>query len=153
MGWSVMAKVRLYRNPGSGEKKYKITAVESLSIEKKTDATRLALPEMSESEQDIVRMFGVEMDISLTFKIVDDGTDKSETTNDTPVVTVWEQMDYLLENFLTKETDDVFKIEIFDRDGSSAWSREGVITSLTINLRKGETAFECSLKFAVGNVI
>jgi len=148
------AQVRLYRNPGEAdEKKYKITAIESLTIEKKTDATRLNLPELTEEEQDIVKLFGVEMDINLTFKVVDDNTDKSEGTNDTEVKTVWEQMDYLLDNFVTKEMDDVFKIEIFNGDSGLPWSREGVITSIVFVLRKGEVAFDCNLRFMVGAVI
>ena len=145
-----MAQVRLY-NLTTG-KKYKITALESFVIEKKTDATRLNLPELSEEEQDIVKMFGVQMDVDVVFKIVDDGTDKSEGTAASAIVTVWDQIDYLLDNFLTPSMDDNYKIEIFD-GATTIWSKEGIVISIVINLRKAETAFDCNLRFLVGSVI
>ncbi len=82
-------------------REYEVSMLESVDISSQKDAMSIAPPGLSARENILLGVSGMQADISVGFKVHDDGTDKSNGTapagvysNDT-VVTVEEQIRYL----------------------------------------------------------
>jgi len=91
-----LEKLTLTLNPGeSGERQYQIYPVQNVDINSRKDAFSVAPPGLSSSENILLGISGMQADITLSFTIWDDGTDRSNGTYTESVETVHEQIRYL----------------------------------------------------------
>lgn len=91
-----LEKLTLTLNPGeAGERQYQIYPVQNVDINSRKDAFSVAPPGLSSSENILLGISGMQADITLSFTIWDDGTDRSNGTYTESVETVHEQIRYL----------------------------------------------------------
>lgn len=88
--------LRLTLNPSSENYQYDISVIQSADENQRKDAFSIAPPGRSASDNILLGVSGMQSDISIDFVIHDDGTDKANGSYTSTVVTVSEQIDYLV---------------------------------------------------------
>lgn len=98
MGAENLEKVRITLNPGSTNPySYDMYPVQSIDESQNKDAFSIAPPGLPPSENILLGIGGMQADLPLQFTVWNDGTDRSNGTGDTTIVTVEEQNRYLRE--------------------------------------------------------
>lgn len=138
--------------PDGGRREYTVTMLNGVDISSNKDALSISPPGLAASENILLGISGMEADINVSWSIHDDGTDKANGTHSSTVVTLAEQVNYLLDvmhapDFDAKwhldhttgaafNNDDVF-VEAIDipllQQGSPKWYNS------TLRLREGSS--------------
>lgn len=91
-----LERLTLTLNPGEvSERQYEITMLDDVSLSSTKEAFSIAPPGLAASENILLGISGMQADITISWSIHDDGTDKANGTHDSTVVTVDEQITYL----------------------------------------------------------
>jgi len=88
--------LRLTLNPSSDNYQYDISMIQTADENQRKEALSISVPGAPASDNVLLGVSGMQSDIQLDFTIYDDGTDKANGTYTSTVVTVEEQIDYLL---------------------------------------------------------
>jgi hypothetical protein len=103
-----LEKLTLTLNPSGTTREYEISMIESVEINSTKEAFSIAPPGLAASDNLLLGISGMQADISITWNIYNDGTDKADGTHTSTVKTVEEQITYLEET-------------IHDPDFSASW--------------------------------
>jgi len=96
MGAENLEKVRITLNPDSGNPySYDMYPVQNLGENQNKDAFSISPPGRPASDNILLGVGGMQADLPLNFTVWDDGSDRSNGTGDTSIVTVEEQNEYL----------------------------------------------------------
>lgn len=104
MSVSDLDKLLLTRNPddpdgdaatGGSTREYYIYPIESVDPDQTKNATSIAVPGSAPTENIFMGVSGMEGNISISFYLYDDGTDRANNSHDSDVITVTEQYRYL----------------------------------------------------------
>ena len=91
-----LERLTLTLNPGDAdEREYEITILETVDEQQTKEAFSISTPGASAAQNVFIGISGKQADISITFHIHDDGTDKANGTHTSTVVTVEEQIEYV----------------------------------------------------------
>ncbi len=89
-------KLRITLEPNSEAYEYEIYPVFGLSHSSTKDALSIALPGQGARDNILMGLSGMEADLSIDFAIHDDGTDRANGSYTSTIVTIPEQINYLL---------------------------------------------------------
>ncbi len=128
--------------------KYVFTGVSNWRDEKSKDVVQITLPEQDSTQAQVLSFSGIEQDISFSFKLIPRDDDASGGTNTTPVKTVEEQYQYLMEDLYTASADTKYTLY---HDALYPSGIEGLITRINITLDGEEPNMgEGMIEFKVG---
>jgi len=89
-------QLTLTLNPGDAdERQYTVDIIDTVELSSTKEAFSIAPPGLASSENILLGVSGMQADITVTWNIHDDGTDKANGTHTSQVVTVEEQLTYL----------------------------------------------------------
>jgi len=89
-------QLTLTLNPGDAdERQYTVDMIDTVELSSTKEAFSIAPPGLAASENILLGVSGMQADITVTWNIHDDGTDKANGTYTSQVVTVEEQISYL----------------------------------------------------------
>jgi len=89
-------QLTLTLNPGeASERQYTVDMIDTVELSSTKEAFSIAPPGLAASENILLGVSGMQADITVTWNIHDDGTDKANGTYTSQVVTVEEQLTYL----------------------------------------------------------
>jgi len=89
-------QLTLTLNPGDAdERQYTVDMIDTVELSSTKEAFSIAPPGLAASENILLGVSGMQADITVTWNIHDDGTDKANGTYTSQVVTVEEQLTYL----------------------------------------------------------
>lgn len=134
-------------------KKFQARNNPSFNYSKTNIVTTLPLPETSESGTNVLKIEGVEAKVRISFLIKNETSDVSEGTYTGGLTGFYDQLNFLITNFVTETVSEVHRLEIVE--GTNVrWSRDGVFKDIDIRYEsaKGELA-EVNLEFVIGLVV
>jgi hypothetical protein len=135
-------------------KKYKVNNDWRLTVNSDSGVEQFLLPLRDDAEQDIIKLVGEKSEVEVNFKIIDDGEDKSMLSESGGVVSIWQQMKYLLNKFVTGQMDDKGFIAIRDDSGSLIHEFEGAWSFINMSTAgPGTSYFECTMRLYVGKLV
>lgn len=89
-------KLKITLEPNSEQYEYEMYPVFGVSHSSTKDGLSIALPGQGARDNILMGLSGMEADISIDFAIYDDGTDRANASYTSTIVTVPEQINYLL---------------------------------------------------------
>ncbi|MEM0478325.1 MAG: hypothetical protein QXN77_08000, partial [Candidatus Caldarchaeum sp.] len=95
-------------------KKFKAQNNPSFDYSKSNIVTVLPLPETGETQTNILKIEGVEAKVRVSFMIKNETADVSEGTYAGGLTNFYDQINFLIENFVTETVSEVHRIEIVD---------------------------------------
>ena len=134
-------------------KKFRAWNNPSFSYDKKTPISALILPEIPEQQTNIVKIEGVEAQIRVAFIVKPETIDVSEGTHPGGLTDFFDQLNFLIANFVTETIQENHRLEIIE-GGVAKFSRDGVFTDISINWEPGRGYLaDVELQFLVGQVL
>ena len=79
----------------NGAQSYRISMIQTIDLRSTKDAFSIAPPGLAASENILLGISGMNADITVRFRIHDDGTDKADGTAESTVTTIEEQIEYI----------------------------------------------------------
>jgi hypothetical protein len=79
----------------NGSQSYRISMIQRIDLRSRKDAFSIAPPGLAASENILLGLSGMEADITIQFRLHDDGTDKADGTAASTVTTIEEQIQYI----------------------------------------------------------
>jgi len=79
----------------NGTDSYLISMIQTVDLRSTKEALSIAPPGLAASENILLGVSGMNADITITFSLHDDGTDKSNGTAATPITTIEEQIEWI----------------------------------------------------------
>lgn len=90
-----LEQLTLALNPSGTTREYQISMIQTVDINSTKEAFSIAPPGLAASDNLLLGISGMQADISITWNIHDDGTDKADGTYTSTVTTIDEQIEYL----------------------------------------------------------
>jgi hypothetical protein len=79
----------------NGSQSYRISMIQRIDLRSRKDAFSIAPPGLAASENILLGLSGMEADITIQFRLHDDGSDKADGTAASTVTTIEEQIQYI----------------------------------------------------------
>lgn len=125
----------------------------SFNYSKSNVLTTLPLPETGETQTNILKIEGVEAKVRVSFLIKNEASDVSEGTHPGGLTGFYDQLNFLIDNFVTETISENHRLELVD-GANVRWSRDGVFKDIDIRYEsaRGELA-EVNMEFVIGLVV
>jgi hypothetical protein len=134
-------------------KKFKAHNNPRFAYDKSTPLSALMLPEVPETQTNIVKIEGVEAKIRLSFIIKQETEDVSLGTRTGGLTDFYDQLNWIIDNFVTPSINENHRVEIIE-GATTKFTRDGVFTSINVNWESGRGYIaEIELEFLVGLVL
>jgi len=132
----------------SDNKKYKVIGVQSLTIEKTVSATQFSIP--TQETPEIIQIAGAEREGSIQFILKDSDEDLSLGTNNEPVKTIEQQINYLDKYFISADIGKKYKLILEEFNNLEF---EIVPTRLSFDFEPAVRRVQARITFLIGNKI
>lgn len=137
----------------SRNKKFKAKLIErDMQISKENPVSQMPLPELSEAQSYIIKISGVTNKIRFGVYLKDSAEDLSEGTKPGGLYSAFDQVLWILDNFVTETVSEVHRFELVDGTAVK-YSRDGVYRSADISQVAGEPYYVAKIEFLVGQVL
>jgi len=120
-------------------KKFKAKNNVMLSYSKDNSVSQYPAPEVPESETPLIKFAGVLSKWTISFDLITDTEDLSMGTHTPAVRTVWEQIQYLTDYFVTDKVNEKHRVIIPGvLSGGGNFVKEGAFSRISIDFMSGE---------------
>jgi len=128
-------------------KTFIFSGVDNVSDRHSSPNIKISAPGKSAEDSVAFNLSGLQRFISFDFRLINDGTDKSDGTNTTQVVTIDEQFTYLKDIFLDPSSDVQYRITI-----NNLITQLCMIDDITINLTfNNPNYYKGSIQLSIGS--